>query len=231
MIQAISDRSCSRRWRWPNGTISPAGRRSRRRAGMLRGRGLASFLEWTGGNVFEERVTVAVSGDGEIEVYASTMGMGQGIATSYAQLVVDVFGVEIERIRIVRATPIAGRGSAVPALGRCSPQGRRSITRRKWRWRMGAIWRPRRWRRPPRISNTPRGCSGSPAPIACIGLFELAGRQPDRRIYRRRDQHGERAKLAERGAYLWRSRSIRTPARWRSCPMSRSTMSGAWSIR
>src|SRR6202041_2264493 len=31
--------------------------------GMLRGRGLASFLEWTGGNVFEERVTVAVSGN------------------------------------------------------------------------------------------------------------------------------------------------------------------------
>ena len=34
--------------------------------GMLRGRGLASFLEWTGGNVFEERVTVAVSGDGDV---------------------------------------------------------------------------------------------------------------------------------------------------------------------
>ena len=29
------------------------------RRGLLRGRGLASFLEWTGGNVFEERVTIA----------------------------------------------------------------------------------------------------------------------------------------------------------------------------
>src|ERR1700677_1572455 len=61
-----------------------------RARGKLRGRRLASFLEWTGGNAFEERVTVAVSGAGEIEVYASTMPMGQGIATSYAQLVVDV---------------------------------------------------------------------------------------------------------------------------------------------
>ena len=39
-----------------------------------------------------------MSGDGEIEVYASTMPMGQGIATSYAQLVVDVFGVPIDNI-------------------------------------------------------------------------------------------------------------------------------------
>src|SRR6201999_4644818 len=74
------------------------------------GRGLASFLEWTGGNVFEERVTVSVSGDGDIEVYASTMPMGQGIATSYAQLVVDVFGVEIERIRIVMGDTDRGQG-------------------------------------------------------------------------------------------------------------------------
>ena len=35
---------------------------SRRRRGKLRGRGIATFLEWTGGNVFEERVTVAVNG-------------------------------------------------------------------------------------------------------------------------------------------------------------------------
>jgi carbon-monoxide dehydrogenase large subunit len=78
--------------------------------GKLRGRGLASFLEWTGANVFEERVTIAVSGAGEIEVYATTMGMGQGIATSYAQLVVDVFGVPLERIRIVTGDTDRGTG-------------------------------------------------------------------------------------------------------------------------
>jgi carbon-monoxide dehydrogenase large subunit len=81
-----------------------------RARGKLRGRGLASFLEWTGGNVFEERVTVAVSGAGEIEVYTSTMPMGQGIATSYAQLVVDVFGVPIDKIRIVQGDTDRGSG-------------------------------------------------------------------------------------------------------------------------
>ena len=70
--------------------------------GLLRGRGLASFLEWTGGNVFEERVTVDVSADGFIEIVSATQAMGQGIATSYVQLAVDVFGVPLERIRIVQ---------------------------------------------------------------------------------------------------------------------------------
>jgi carbon-monoxide dehydrogenase large subunit len=70
--------------------------------GLIRGRGLASFLEWTGGNVFEERVTVDISADGFIEIVSATQAMGQGIATSYVQLAVDVFGVPVERIRIVQ---------------------------------------------------------------------------------------------------------------------------------
>ncbi|CAM5791138.1 xanthine dehydrogenase family protein molybdopterin-binding subunit [Rhizobacter fulvus] len=70
--------------------------------GLLRGRGLASFLEWTGGNVFEEHVTVDISADGFIAIVSATQAMGQGIATSYVQLAVDVFGVPVERIRIVQ---------------------------------------------------------------------------------------------------------------------------------
>ena len=70
--------------------------------GLLRGRGLASFLEWTGGNVFEERVTVEVAADGYIDIGSATQAMGQGIATSYIQLAVDVFGVPVERIRVLQ---------------------------------------------------------------------------------------------------------------------------------
>lgn len=73
-----------------------------RARGKLRGRGLASFLEWTGGNAFEERVNVTVKPEGEIEIMSATQAMGQGIATSYAQLAVDVFDVPIEKIRIVQ---------------------------------------------------------------------------------------------------------------------------------
>ena len=70
--------------------------------GRLRGRGIASFLEWTGGNAFEETVVVSVAADGVIELTSATMAMGQGIATSYAQLAVDVFGVPIEKIRVLQ---------------------------------------------------------------------------------------------------------------------------------
>lgn len=78
--------------------------------GKLRGRGIATFLEWTGGNALEERVTVAVKGDGGIEIYATTQQMGQGIATSYAQLAVDVFDVPIEKITIVMGDSDRGTG-------------------------------------------------------------------------------------------------------------------------
>jgi carbon-monoxide dehydrogenase large subunit len=78
--------------------------------GMLRGRGLVTFLEWTSGNAFDERLTIDVSGDGYIEVYTATQQMGQGIATSYAQLVVDAFDVPIERVRIVMGDTDRGSG-------------------------------------------------------------------------------------------------------------------------
>jgi carbon-monoxide dehydrogenase large subunit len=38
-------------------TALPRARRNRKARGLWRGLGIATFLEWTGGNVFEERVT------------------------------------------------------------------------------------------------------------------------------------------------------------------------------
>jgi len=78
--------------------------------GRLRGRGIATFLEWTSGNAFEERVTVKIAADGFVEIYTATQAMGQGIATSYAQLAVDVFQLPIERIRIVQGDTDRGSG-------------------------------------------------------------------------------------------------------------------------
>ena len=70
--------------------------------GRLRGRSITTFLEWTGGPVLTEHVKVEVTADGFIELTSATMAMGQGIATSYAQLAVDTFGVPIERIRVLQ---------------------------------------------------------------------------------------------------------------------------------
>ena len=87
-----------------------ARRNASRQRGKLRGRGIATFLEWTGGNVFEEQVSVNVLADGIIEIYSATQAMGQGILTCYAQLAVDIFGVPIERIRVLQGDTDRGQG-------------------------------------------------------------------------------------------------------------------------
>jgi carbon-monoxide dehydrogenase large subunit len=43
-------------------------------------------------------------------MFSATQGMGQGLLTTYAQLAVDVFGVDIERIRIVQGDTDRGTG-------------------------------------------------------------------------------------------------------------------------
>ncbi|MGH6639381.1 MAG: xanthine dehydrogenase family protein molybdopterin-binding subunit, partial [Polaromonas sp.] len=80
------------------------------RRGRWRGQGIATFLEWTGGNAFEERVTVSVLADGVIEVFSAVNAMGQGIATTLAQLVVDAFGVPIDKVRVVLGDTDRGDG-------------------------------------------------------------------------------------------------------------------------
>ena len=79
-----------------------ARREESKRRGKLRGRSVATFLEWTGALAFEEHVAIEVTADGCIEVGSATQAMGQGIQTSYAQLAVDVFDVPIDRIRILQ---------------------------------------------------------------------------------------------------------------------------------
>jgi aerobic carbon-monoxide dehydrogenase large subunit len=81
-----------------------------RSAGKLRGLGIATFLEWTGGMALEERVTVTVRADGVIEVFSAVNQMGQGIATTLAQLVVDVFGVPLEQVKVVLGDTDRGEG-------------------------------------------------------------------------------------------------------------------------
>ena len=151
--------------------------------GKLRGRGFASFLEWTGGNAFEERVTCAVSGDGEIEVFATTMPMGQGIATSYAQLVVDVFGVDIAKVKVVTGDTDRGvgfgsagsrslftAGSAIDVAAKEAVARGRDLASEALEAAAADIeYTEGEFR----VAGTDRA----------IDLFELAAKQPERRIF------------------------------------------------
>ncbi len=57
--------------------------------GLLLGRGITSYIEWTGGYAFTEVVDVIVTGDRRIIVHSATQAMGQGLETAYTQLIAD----------------------------------------------------------------------------------------------------------------------------------------------
>lgn len=154
---------------------------SSRQRGRLRGRGIATFVEWTGADVFAERVTVTVSDD-EIEIFSATQPMGQSLSTTFAQLAVDVFGVPMERIRIAfgdtdRGTGFGSAGSrslfvggsAVHVASERTVAKAHELAAEALETAVGDIeYADGTFR----IAGTDRA----------IGLFELAGRQPERRI-------------------------------------------------
>ena len=78
-----------------------AGRRDEARGrGMLRGIGIANYIEVTSGFP-TERADITVLPGGRIDVVIGTMSSGQGHETSFAQLLVDWLGVPFESIRLV----------------------------------------------------------------------------------------------------------------------------------
>lgn len=151
--------------------------------GKWRGQGIATFLEWTGGNVFEERVTVEVQADGMIEVFSAVNAMGQGIATSLAQLVVDAFGVPAEKVRVVLGDTDRGDGFG--------SAGSRSIFTGGSAVRIGSertIAKARELAaKELEAAAEDIRYEGGAFTVAgtdvSIGLFELAARQPERRIF------------------------------------------------
>jgi aerobic carbon-monoxide dehydrogenase large subunit len=164
---------------WPGFDLRRAASKAR---GRLRGRGIANFLEWTGGPVLEEQSTIRVSADGFIDVITATMPMGQGIATSYAQLAVDTFGVPLERIRVLQGDTdvangfgsVASRslftgGAAVQVASKKTVDQARELAAEALEAAPTDIeYREGRFN----VAGTDLG----------IGLFELAARQPEARI-------------------------------------------------
>jgi carbon-monoxide dehydrogenase large subunit len=69
-------------------------------AGLLRGRGLAYFIEEAG--VFNERIDLRFDSEGNLTILAGTHSHGQGHATTFAQMVSEWLGVPFESIRYVQ---------------------------------------------------------------------------------------------------------------------------------
>jgi carbon-monoxide dehydrogenase large subunit len=99
-------------------------RRRAHSAGRRIGIGFASYVEWTGTNseTYRQRGMrnvrgydagrVALNSDGRFSVWTSCPALGQGVATTFAQLVADRLGVPLELVRTeLLDTEQAPRGS------------------------------------------------------------------------------------------------------------------------
>src|SRR5262249_44591897 len=109
-----------------------------RRNGKLRGRGLACYLEWTGAPIRTETVDIQVASDGSVTVYTGTQAMGQGLETTYSQLIAELLGISLSRIKIIQgdtdqAIGVGSVGSRSAFVGGSAAvaAGRRAIARGK----------------------------------------------------------------------------------------------------
>jgi carbon-monoxide dehydrogenase large subunit len=79
-----------------------ARKRAAKKKGLLYGRGLTSYIEWTGGRVHTEKVSLHATAEGRVILHSGTMAMGQGLQTTYTQMVSDSLGIPLDKIDVVQ---------------------------------------------------------------------------------------------------------------------------------
>jgi carbon-monoxide dehydrogenase large subunit len=159
----------------------PARAAESRKRGRLRGRGLSAYLEWTGA-LPTETVDIEVDAEGRVTVFSGTQAMGQGLETTYVQLVTEVLQIPAASVTLVqgdtdRANGVGSVGSRSAFVGGSAvvAAGRTLIVRGKElaadaleaaaqdiEFRDGRFF----------IAGTDRAAT----------LGELAGRQPENRV-------------------------------------------------
>jgi carbon-monoxide dehydrogenase large subunit len=99
-----------------------------KKAGRLRGIGLATYIEACGNNG-PETARIALERDGSVTVLIGSQSTGQGHATAYAQLVAEHLGIPPERVTVVQgdtdriATGVGTGGSSSISCGGASLDG------------------------------------------------------------------------------------------------------------
>ncbi|WP_407156402.1 xanthine dehydrogenase family protein molybdopterin-binding subunit [Bradyrhizobium sp. STM 3557] len=79
-----------------------ARKREAKKKGLLYGRGLTSYIEWTGGRAHTEKVSLHATAEGRVVLHSGTMAMGQGLATTYTQMIADTLGIGMDKIDVVQ---------------------------------------------------------------------------------------------------------------------------------
>jgi carbon-monoxide dehydrogenase large subunit len=99
-----------------------------RSRGRLLGLGISSYVEYTGmgSQVFHGRGMVGIPGhdsawlalgsDGRVTVWTTLPAMGQGVATTFAQLAAGALGIEPTQVRVARSDTGVGTGGGTGAF-------------------------------------------------------------------------------------------------------------------
>jgi aerobic carbon-monoxide dehydrogenase large subunit len=79
-----------------------ARKRAAKKKGLLYGRGLTSYIEWTGATAHNEKVSLHATAEGRVILHSGTMAMGQGLQTTYTQMISDTLGIPMDKIDVVQ---------------------------------------------------------------------------------------------------------------------------------
>src|SRR6202011_3982873 len=79
-----------------------ARKRAAKKNGLLYGRGLTSYIEWTGGRVHNEKVSLHATAEGRVVLHSGTMAMGQGLQTTYTQMISESLGIPMDKIDVIQ---------------------------------------------------------------------------------------------------------------------------------
>jgi len=151
--------------------------------GRLYGRGLACYIEITGSARVTEAVILTVEVDGSVTLVSGTQQIGQGIQTSYTQIIAELLGVLPEAVRVIQGdTDVAKTGGGAGGSRSLQVGGSATLIGTRALIETGRALAAKELEAAAvdiefadgryRIAGTDRS----------IGLAELAAKQPERRI-------------------------------------------------
>ena len=167
-----------------------ARKKAAKKKGLLYGRGLTSYIEWTGGRAHTEKVSLHATAEGRVILHSGTMAMGQGLQTTYTQMIVGIarhpHGQDRRRAGRHRSRHrLRQRRLALAVRRRHGGRGVRQRSDREGaREGRRTCWRPRS-----RISNIATACSRWSAPTSGSACSRSRRRKPARGC--RVDSEGE----------------------------------------
>ncbi|MGH8760152.1 MAG: xanthine dehydrogenase family protein molybdopterin-binding subunit, partial [Burkholderiales bacterium] len=159
----------------------PARREESGKCGLLRGRAISTFLEWTGA-VFEEKLRLDVESDGRVVVYTAMQAMGQGIETSYIQIISETLDVDPDSIIIVQGDSDIAQGMGSMGSRSLYIGGSALLTASKQAVETGKKLASDALEAAAGDIEYQKGRFKVAGTDVGIGLFELAGKQPEGRI-------------------------------------------------